>query len=92
MLASVTSLSEASAIFPLAIDILDLKNPAEGALGALKLEEVRRIVDAFPDQCISATVGDLPMVPEVICRAVDAMAQTGVDFVKVGFFSQKTGR
>lgn len=86
LLASVSSLSEATAIIPLSIDILDLKNPARGALGALELHDVQRIVEAFPDQCMSATVGDLPMVPEVIADAVDAMAKTGVDYVKIGFF------
>ncbi|MEY4685709.1 MAG: hypothetical protein RLZ25_2168 [Pseudomonadota bacterium] len=86
MLASVTSLEEAFALLPLAIDILDLKNPARGALGALDLLDVRVIVEALPDQRISATVGDLPMVPEVIRAAVEAMAGLGVDYVKVGFF------
>ena len=86
ILASVASLKEASALASLPIDILDLKNPALGALGALELKDVHRIVETFPDQCISATVGDLPMVPEVIGRAVDAMAEAGVDYVKIGFF------
>jgi (5-formylfuran-3-yl)methyl phosphate synthase len=90
MLASVTSLNEASALVPLTIDILDLKNPALGALGALELLDVQRIVETFPDQCISATVGDLPMVPEVIARAVDEMAGTGVDYVKIGFFESES--
>lgn len=86
MLASVASLEEAITVVPLAIDILDLKNPAQGALGALERHEVRCIVDAFPAQCVSATVGDLPMAPRVIRTAVDAMAETGVDYVKIGFF------
>jgi uncharacterized protein (UPF0264 family) len=74
-------------LMPLAIDILDLKNPARGALGALDVEEVRRIVRAFPGQTLSATIGDLPMLPDRIYDAVDAMARTGVDFVKIGFFA-----
>ena len=86
MLASVASLEEATTLMPLGIDILDLKNPARGALGALDPSEVSQIVKAFPDQAISATVGDLPMMPDTIAEAVDAMARTGVDFVKIGFF------
>jgi uncharacterized protein (UPF0264 family) len=86
MLASVASMAEASLVVPLDVDILDLKNPAFGALGALDVLEVRRIVEAFPDQTISATVGDLPMNPDLITAKVDAMAGTGVDFVKIGFF------
>lgn len=86
MLASVASLAEAEALVPLSIEILDLKNPMRGALGALELQDVRRIVQAFPDQRISATVGDLPMNPDLINAAVNAMAETGVHYVKIGFF------
>lgn len=86
MLASVSSLAEAHVLVPLSIAILDLKNPAKGALGALDHADVRSIVEAFPDQTISATVGDLPMHPDCIRDAVEAMAGTGVDYVKVGFF------
>ena len=86
MLASVASLAEAGALVPLSIEILDLKNPAKGALGALDPQDVRAIVEAFPAQRISATVGDLPMHPDIIEGAVNAMAATDVDYVKVGFF------
>lgn len=79
-------MAEASLVVPLGVDILDLKNPAFGALGALDVLDVRRIVEAFPDQTISATIGDLPMTPDLITDKVDAMARTGVDFVKIGFF------
>ncbi|RLA00090.1 MAG: hypothetical protein DRQ42_06280, partial [Gammaproteobacteria bacterium] len=36
-LASVQSLEEAQTLLPVLPDILDMKNPAEGALGALKV-------------------------------------------------------
>ncbi|WP_036300203.1 (5-formylfuran-3-yl)methyl phosphate synthase [Methylomarinum vadi] len=87
MLASVNSLEEALLINPLDIDIIDLKQPAEGALGALPPEQVHQIVTAI-DGCkpVSATVGDLPMLPEILCPAVTSMAATGVDYVKIGFF------
>jgi uncharacterized protein (UPF0264 family) len=35
---------------------------------------------------VSATVGDLPMDADVVLPAVEAMAATGVDYVKIGFF------
>lgn len=87
MLASVNSLEEALLIKPLDMEIIDLKQPAEGALGALPLEQVHQIVTAI-DGCkpVSATVGDLPMLPEILCPAVANMAATGVDYVKIGFF------
>lgn len=89
-LASVTSVEEASMLLDKA-DIIDLKNPAQGALGALPhrvVEDVVRFVDGRKP--VSATVGDLPMVPEALMDAVSAMALTGVDIVKVGFFGHES--
>jgi uncharacterized protein (UPF0264 family) len=87
MLASVTSLDEARTVARHGVDIIDLKNPQEGALGALPIGTVRAIVDELKGHTpLSATVGDLPMQPEHILAVVEAVAATGVDFVKVGFF------
>jgi uncharacterized protein (UPF0264 family) len=88
-LASVQSLEEAKALEQTLPDILDLKDPASGALGALPLSMVSAVVDWVAGRCeTSATVGDLEMKPEVISPAVKAMAETGVDFVKVGLFAE----
>ncbi|MBE0435773.1 MAG: hypothetical protein IBX56_08225, partial [Methylomicrobium sp.] len=71
MLASVSKLDEALRILNFEVDIIDLKQPSQGALGALDTMTVARIVKAINGQCpISATVGDLPMIPEVIVSAV----------------------
>jgi uncharacterized protein (UPF0264 family) len=87
MLASVASLAEARLVAGLGVDLVDLKQPAAGALGALPVDEVARIVLSLAGRWpISATVGDLPMVPEVVAKAVASMAATGVDYVKIGFF------
>ncbi len=87
MLASVNSLEEALLIKSVAVDIIDLKQPAEGALGALSPNSVQQIVAEIDGhKPVSATVGDLPMQPETVFRAVESMAATGVDFVKIGFF------
>jgi len=87
MLASVNSLAEAWLVHRAAVDIIDLKQPAQGALGALPTASVAEIVAALPDSArISATVGDLPMLPERLLPAVRDMAATGVDYVKIGFF------
>ncbi|MGZ5000814.1 MAG: (5-formylfuran-3-yl)methyl phosphate synthase [Methylomonas sp.] len=87
MLASVNSLEEARLVRELNVDIIDLKQPAQGALGALAIDTVAQIVAALkPSARISATVGDLPMQPELLWEAVQAMAATGVDYVKIGFF------
>ena len=87
MLASVNSLAEARLVLQAGVDIIDLKQPEQGALGALALADVRAIVQEVNGRCpISATVGDLPMQPELVYNAVKAMADTGVDYVKIGFF------
>lgn len=87
MLASINSLREALLIKPMAVDIIDVKQPAKGALGALPPEHVQKIVTAIGGRKpISATVGDLPMQAEVVYPAVTEMASTGVDYIKIGFF------
>jgi uncharacterized protein (UPF0264 family) len=87
-LASVQSLDEAQALTSCLPDILDLKNPSTGALGALPLSTVSTVVNWLEGRCLtSATVGDLPMQADLIYQAVVAMAETGVDYVKVGLFS-----
>lgn len=89
-LASVQSLAEAQTLISCLPDILDLKNPSQGALGALSVYDVETIVQWLDGRCLtSATVGDLPMKAPVIAEAVTAMASTGVDYVKVGLFADK---
>ena len=87
MLASVANLAEARLAAACGVDIIDLKNPREGALGALSTRVVGEIVNTLDSAApVSATIGDLPMQPETIIPAVGAMAATGVDYVKLGFF------
>ncbi len=86
-LASVTSAPEALTALAAGAEIIDGKNPAEGALGALPHATVRAIVEAVGHAVpVSATIGDLPAIPDVLCDAAVAMAATGVDLVKIGFF------
>jgi len=87
MLASVNSLEEAMIALQLDVDIIDLKQPALGALGALQTQQVQTIVTKLQQaKPVSATVGDLPMQADVIFNAVNKMAATGVDYIKIGFF------
>lgn len=87
MLASVKSLDEAMLVLAENVDIIDLKEPALGSLGGLDIKLVKEIVDLIDGQCrVSATIGDLPMQPEQIFNAVSQMADTGVNFIKIGFF------
>ena len=87
MLASVNSLEEALLVLSADVDIIDLKQPALGALGALDLAAVKHIVTRIDGRCpVSATIGDLPMQPDPVFNAVKSMAETGVDYIKIGFF------
>jgi (5-formylfuran-3-yl)methyl phosphate synthase len=86
-LASVTGAGEAQVALAHGADIIDLKDPTKGALGALGIEEVRATVARIRGtRPLSAAIGDLPMQPEAIAAAVSAMAECGVDFIKIGLF------
>jgi uncharacterized protein (UPF0264 family) len=89
MLASVRSLDEALIALEGGADLIDLKEPSRGALGALDHAAVRICVQAIGGhRPVSATIGDLPsMDPGVMTAAVERMAATGVDFIKIGFFA-----
>jgi dihydroneopterin aldolase len=89
LLASVTSVAEAQIALAGGADIIDLKNPEQGALGALPLSAIREIVESVGRRKpLSATVGDLPMQPQKLADAVINTAATGVDIVKIGFFGR----
>ncbi len=90
MLASVTNLQEAQMVLEADVDIIDLKNPKLGALGAIGIPDVCDIVRHINGKkMVSATIGDLPMEAEIIAAAVESMVKTGVDIVKIGFFGQE---
>jgi len=87
LLASVTNSQEALWALEAGIDIIDLKNPGEGALGALPLSVISEIVTIIGGRAqISATIGDLPMQADLIVKAVECVVATDVDMVKIGFF------
>lgn len=87
MLASAKNLEEALILLEAGANIIDLKSPDQGALGALPLEDIQAIVDELHGKVpLSATIGDLPMKPELILDAVVNLSKTGVDFIKIGFF------
>ena len=87
MLASVNSVTEAQIALDCGVDIIDLKNPAIGILGALPTDNVAEIVAMVRGRCpVSATVGDIPMDPFSLGGAIKGMIGSGVDFVKVGLF------
>ena len=92
LLISVTTIEEAQIALENGADIIDLKEPSLGALGALPIETIQAIVAYVKStknaetKLTSATIGDLPMQPELLLAHVAQLATTGVDIIKIGFF------
>ena len=86
-LASVSSVDEARQVRFLGVDVIDLKDPNKGALGALDEDSVRSIAALIGNRTtLSATIGDLPSYAAGLESAVTRMHACGVDIVKVGVF------
>lgn len=87
MLASVTGPEEAAIALAGGADIIDLKDPGAGALGAVDPDMVRRTVAAVAGRRpVSAVTGDLPIDPPHVLAAAEAMSAAGAQYVKIGFF------
>ncbi len=87
MLASVVDVAEAEMAIVEGADVIDLKDPSQGPLGALPVATIRSIVAATAGRrFVSAVAGNLEMVPEHLREAAESLAATGVDYVKIGFF------
>jgi uncharacterized protein (UPF0264 family) len=85
MLASVTDEREARLVIALGTDIVDAKNPAAGALGALPPATVAAIRACAPRHVpVSATIGDPVDDAGATAAAVEGMAAAGADIVKIG--------
>src|SRR5690606_25007817 len=88
-LASVVGVEEAEIALLGDADIIDLKNPADGALGALSPDIVTETV-AFVGgrKPVSAAGGTLPMVPDTVAEGVATYAGIGVDYLKIGLLPE----
>lgn len=94
VLISVRSVDEALIAARGGADFIDLKEPSNGALGALPVECIAAIVAALRAQGIalpvSATVGDPPRAR--LLAHVAAVAACGVNYVKVGIAGEAGAR
>jgi uncharacterized protein (UPF0264 family) len=87
LLASVRSRDEALQALAGGADLIDFKEPAEGALGRLPDGVIRASLAVLNGaRPTSATAGDLPLSPVPAVAAARGIAATGVDFVKIGMF------
>ncbi len=72
-------------------DIIDVKNPREGALGANFPWVIKRIRELTPKNVeTSCTIGDVPNLPAAMSLAALGAATTRVDYIKVGLHGTKT--
>jgi uncharacterized protein (UPF0264 family) len=91
LLVSVVNQTEARDSINGGADIIDVKNPKEGSLGANFPRVIRHVKDVLPENLeLSATLGDLPNLPGTASLAALGAAVSGVDYVKVGLFGVKT--
>ncbi len=87
LLVSVVSADEVEAALAGGADIVDVKNPAEGSLGApvpALLRAVRSRV-ASPAE-VSVALGDAPHLPGTMALAAAGAAACGADYLKIGLF------
>ncbi len=87
LLASIASRDEIAAAVSGGADVIDLKDPGAGALGAWPLSQIRAAVSALAgSRPVSATIGDLPMDPALVARTARLTLAAGVDIIKIGMF------
>ena len=87
-LASVRSAEESLIALAGGADIVDVKEPSAGVLGRVDSATLTAIVETLDGRRpVSATIGDVPLVPDAVIAAVRETAATGVDIVKIGLFA-----
>lgn len=91
LLVSVVSEKEVAEAVEGGADIIDVKNPAEGALGANFPHVIREVCRITPPELeVSATIGDMPNLPGTASLAALGASVCGVQYVKVGLLGTRT--
>lgn len=92
LLVSPADLEEAKAAIAGGADIIDLKNPREGSLGASFPWIIRQVKANLPEGLeLSAALGDLAFKPGTASLAAYAVASLGADYAKAGLFGIRDG-
>ncbi|MGH7374102.1 MAG: (5-formylfuran-3-yl)methyl phosphate synthase [Candidatus Rokuibacteriota bacterium] len=85
LLVSVVNMAEAIEAARGGAQIIDVKDPGAGALGAAPPSSIREVRDATPPGLpVSAALGDGPFEPRLAARAAALAAECGASFVKIG--------
>lgn len=91
LLVSPMNIDEARAALAGGADILDVKNPKEGSLGANFPWAIRAVADLAAGKVpVSATIGDLEFKPGTASLAALGAASSGADYIKAGLLGVKT--
>ncbi|MEO8691038.1 MAG: (5-formylfuran-3-yl)methyl phosphate synthase, partial [Solirubrobacteraceae bacterium] len=87
LLVSVTDAAEARLAMAGGVDIVDVKNPSEGSLGAPAPRVIAQVRDVLPAHApLSAALGDLPCLPGTAALAAVGAARSGAAYVKLGLW------
>jgi len=86
VLISIRSLEELQPTLDGKADIIDLKNPSEGSLGAAIPSFIKKVKKLALNNLVSAAIGDMPNLPGTAALAAFGAATSGADYVKVGLF------
>jgi uncharacterized protein (UPF0264 family) len=87
LMISVLSAAEAQEALAGGAEILDVKNPAEGSLGAQFPRVIREVKSISPESVkVSAAIGDMPNLPGTAALAALGAASCGADYIKVGLY------
>jgi (5-formylfuran-3-yl)methyl phosphate synthase len=93
LLVSVVDVGEAREAAAAGAEIVDVKNPGEGSLGAPSPSVIAGVRTAVPAELpVSAAIGDMPNLPGTAALAALGAAQSGAAFVKVGLWGVSTER
>ena len=71
-------------------DIIDVKNPKEGSLGANFPWMISAVTEAAGDIPVSATIGDFNYKPGTASQAALGAAVSGAEYIKVGLYDIQT--
>ncbi|KXB07408.1 hypothetical protein AKJ52_00215 [candidate division MSBL1 archaeon SCGC-AAA382C18] len=90
LLVSPKNVEEARIASKVNVDIIDVKNPKEGSLGANFPWVISQIREIVPSEIlISAAIGDFPNLPGSASLAASGAHNAGADIIKVGLKGPK---
>ncbi|MCJ7479044.1 MAG: (5-formylfuran-3-yl)methyl phosphate synthase [Candidatus Nanohaloarchaeota archaeon QJJ-7] len=72
-------------------DIVDIKNPEEGSLGAPAFGTASKVMEEIPSSVeTSIAVGDVPSLPGTVSLAVHGASSLDPDYIKIGLHGPET--